>query len=84
MSSIGNMVNKTVLGIIAAVVFVLVGIALGPEVVTAFADINTANMSGIFLGDVLVTIADIVPFIYYLGIVIGGMTMFWAATRTSG
>ena len=81
MSNIGNQVNKTVMGVISAVVFILVGIALGPTVTDAVSDINAANMSGVFMGDVIVTLADFLPFFYYLGIVLGGLALIWASTR---
>jgi len=31
MSAIGNMVNRVVMGVIAAVIFVLIGVALGSQ-----------------------------------------------------
>ena len=81
MSNIGNQVNKTVMGVIGAVVFILVGIALGPTVTDAISDINAANMSDVFMGDVIVTLADFLPFFYYLGIVLGGLALIWAAAQ---
>ena len=81
MSNIGNQVNKTVMGVIGAVVFILVGIALGPTVTDAISDINAANMSEVFMGDVIVTLADFLPFFYYLGIVLGGLALIWAAAQ---
>lgn len=84
MSSIGTLVNKTVMGVITAVIFILVGVALGPTVIAAAADINATSLSGVALADVIVLLADYVPAFYYLGIVIGGMAMIWAATRQNG
>lgn len=81
MSSIGSLVNKTVMGVIAAVIFILVGVALGPTVVSAAGDINATALSGVALADVIVLLADYVPAFYYLGIVLGGIAMIWAATR---
>lgn len=81
MSSIGNLVNRTVMGIITAVIFVLVGVALGPTVITAVADINTTTLSGVPLADVIILLGDYLPAFYYLGIVLGGIAMVWAATR---
>lgn len=83
MSGIGNMVNRTVVGVIGAVVFILVGIALGPEVVSAIADINATSMADVFMGDVIITLADFLPFFYYLGVVLGGLALIWASTRVS-
>lgn len=81
MSAINRLVNNTVMGVIAAAVFILIGVALGPTVTAAAADINATSMSGVFLGDVIVVLAGFLGFFYYLGIVLGGMAMIWAATR---
>ncbi len=81
MSNIGTQVNRTVTGIIAAVVFILVGIALGPTVTTAVADINATSMADVVLGDVIVTLAGFIGFFYYLGIVLGGMAMIWGVVK---
>ena len=83
MSNIGSMVNRTVMGVITAVIFILVGIALGPTVTDAIADINTTSMADVFMGDVIVTLSDFLPFFYYLGIVLGGLALIWASTRTA-
>ncbi|MHC4544165.1 MAG: hypothetical protein ACYTDW_06145, partial [Planctomycetota bacterium] len=66
---------------IGAVVFILVGVALGPTVTTAIADINATSMADVVMGDVVVTLAGFIGFFYYLGIVLGGLAMIWAATR---
>ena len=69
------------MGVISAVIFILVGVALGPTVTTAIADINATSMAGVVMGDVIVTLAGFVGFFYYLGIVLGGLAMIWASTR---
>ena len=79
---IGSLINKTVMGVIAAAVFILVGVALGPTIVAAAADINVTSMADVFLGGVIVTLAGFIGFFYYLGIVLGGMAMIWRATKT--
>jgi hypothetical protein len=79
--NIGGMVNKTVMGVITAVIFILVGIALGPTVVDSIADINATSMASVFMGDVIVTLADFLPFFYYLGIVLGGLGLIWYAVK---
>lgn len=81
MSNIGAQVNRTVMGVISAVIFILVGIALGPTVTDAISDINATSMADVFMGDVIVTLSDFLPFFYYLGIVLGGLALIWAATR---
>lgn len=83
-NSIGKLVNKTVMGVITAVIFILVGVALGPTVISAAGDINATSLAGVALADVIVLLADYVPAFYYLGIVIGGMVMVWAATKSGG
>lgn len=82
MSQIGNMVNKTVMGVVGAAVFILVGVALGPTISEAVAEINATTLSGVPLADVIVLLATYVPAFYYLAIVIGGIAMVWAATRS--
>ncbi|GAH42659.1 unnamed protein product [marine sediment metagenome] len=82
MSSIGRQVNSTVMGVIGAVIFILVGVALGPTVTIAIADINATSMADVVMGDVIVTLAGFVAFFYYLGIVLGGLAMIWATTKT--
>ena len=81
MSSIGNQVNKTVVGVISAVVFILVGVALGPTVTEAAADINATSMADVVMGDVIVTLAGFIGFFYYLGIVLGGLAMIWGVVK---
>ena len=82
MSQIGNMVNKTVMGVVGAAVCILVGVALGPTISEAVAEINATTLSGVPLADVIVLLATYVPAFYYLAIVIGGIAMVWAATRS--
>jgi len=83
MSQIGGMVNRVVMGIIGAVIFVLVGVALGPTVISSVADINATTLSGIPLADVVVLLATYVPAFYYLAIVIGAITLVWATVKYS-
>lgn len=70
------------MGIIAGVIFLSVGVALGPTVVAAAADINATSLAGVELGGVIVFLATLVPAFYYLGIVLGGIMMIWAATKS--
>ena len=83
MSGIGNMVNKTVMGVISAVIFILIGVALGPTVIASVSQINATTLSGVPLADVVVLLGTYVPAFYYLAIVLGGIAMIWAATRSS-
>ena len=90
MSAIGSMVNKTVMGVITAVIFVLIGVALGPTVISSVAEINMTTLTSngttdaVPLASVIILLATYLPAFYYLAIVLGGITMVWAATRSSG
>ena len=83
MSSIGSMVNTTVMGVITAVIFVLVGVALGPTVIESVAYINTSTLSGVPLSGVIILLGEYLPAFYYLAIVLAGITMIWAATKVN-
>ncbi len=83
MSSIGSMVNKTVMGVITAVIFILIGVALGPTVISSVAEINATTLANVPLAGVIVLLGTYLPAFYYLAIVLGGIAMVWAATRTS-
>lgn len=81
MSAIGNMVNKTVMGVIAAVIFILIGVALGPTVIESVIDINATLLADVPLGTVIVLLASYVPAFYYLAVVLGAIAMIWVAAR---
>jgi len=81
MSAIGSMVNRIVMGVIGAAIFILIGVALGPTITSAVADINATTLSGIPLASVIVLLATYVPAFYYLALVIGGITMVWAVVK---
>jgi len=84
MSSIGNMVSRTVMGILAAIIFILVGIALGPTVIEAVVGINATVLSGVPLASVIVLLGEYLPAFYYLAVVLGGMAGIWAAVKFGG
>ena len=81
MSAIGKMVNSTVMGVITAVIFILIGVALGPTVLESVSDINATTLSGVPLAEVIVLLGTYLPAFYYLAIVLGGITMVWIATK---
>ena len=81
MSSIGIMVNKTIMGVISAVIFVLIGVALGPTVISSVAEINATTLANVPLATVIILLAEYLPAFYYLAIVLGGIAMVWAATK---
>ena len=82
MSSIGTMVNKTVMGTIAAVIFILIGVALGPTVISSVADINATTLADVPLSGVIILLGGYLPAFYYLAIVLGGIAMIWAASKS--
>lgn len=81
LSSIGAMVDRTVMGVIGAVIFILIGVALGPTVIESVADINATTLADVPLSGVIILLAGYLPAFYYLAIVLGGIAMVWAATR---
>lgn len=81
MSAIGKMVNKVVMGVIGAVIFILIGVALGPTVISSVADINATTLASTPLSSVIILLATYVPAFYYLAIVLGGIAMVWASTK---
>ena len=82
MSSIGAMVDRTVMGVISAVIFILVGVALGPTVIASVAEINATTLADVPLSSVIILLGTYLPAFYYLAIVLGGITMIWVATRS--
>jgi hypothetical protein len=83
MHGVGDKIQGLILGIITAVILLVVGIALGPTVTTAAADINATSMASVPLGTVLVLLATYIGFFYYLAVVLGMLTAIWAAVRYS-
>ena len=83
---IGSMISRTVMGILSVVIFLLVGIALGPTVIAAVADINATTLrfdenSTIPLAGVIVLLGGYLPAFYYLALVLGAMVGIWAAVK---
>ena len=69
------------MGVIAAAIFLLIGVALGPTIIDSVTDINATTLAGVPLGPVIILLATYVPAFYYLAIVLGGIAMVWAAAR---
>jgi len=84
---ISSMVNNTVMGVLSVVIFLLIGVALGPTVINAVADINmttlTSNgtMSAVPLASVIILLGEYLPAFYYLALVLGAMVGIWAAVH---
>ena len=72
-----------IVGVIMAVVLLLVGVALGPTVLAATADINATTLATVPMGSVIVLLATYVGFFYYLGIILGAISMIWAIVNYS-
>jgi len=80
-SKISNMVNDTVMGVLAVVIFLLIGVALGPTVIASVAEINATTLAGVPLASVIVLLGEYLPAFYYLALVLGGMVGIWAAVH---
>lgn len=81
MSEIGNMVSRTIMAIIGAVIFILIGVALGPTVIASVTEVNATTLAGVPLGSVIVLLGEYLPAFYYLAVVLGGITAVWAAVK---
>ena len=80
-AKISEMVNDTVMGVLSVVIFLLIGVALGPTVIAAVADINATALSGVPLASVIVLLGEYLPAFYYLALVLGVMVGIWAAVH---
>jgi len=80
-AKISDMVNNTVMGVLGVVIFLLIGVALGPTVIAAVADINATTLSGVPLASVIVLLGEYLPAFYYLALVLGAMVGIWAAVH---
>lgn len=80
-TKISGMISNTVMGVLSVVIFVLIGVALGPTVIASVTDINATTLSGIPLASVIVLLATYLPSFYYLALVLGGMVGIWAAVK---
>jgi hypothetical protein len=78
---IGEMVNDTVMGVLAVVIFVAVGIALGPTVIDSMAFVNATTLADVPLNTVVILLATYFPAFYYLALVIGALTAIWAIVK---
>ena len=84
MSEIGKMVSTTIMGIIGAVIFILIGVALGPTVIASVVSINSTTLADVPLGTVIILLGEYLPAFYYLAVVLGGIAAIWAAVRYGG
>ena len=86
-SKISSMISDTIMGVLGVVIFVLIGVALGPTVIAAVTDINATTLSAngtittIPLSSVIILLATYLPSFYYIALVLGGMIGIWAAVK---
>ena len=86
-SRISSMITDTIMGVLGVVIFVLIGVALGPTVIASVADINTTTLTAngtitaIPLTSVIILLATYLPSFYYIALVLGGMVGIWAAVK---
>jgi len=80
-NKIGSMVSNTVMSVLGVIIFMLIGIALGPTVISSVAEINSTTLSGVPLASVIILLGEYLPAFYYLAIVLGGMAGIWAAVK---
>jgi uncharacterized protein YneF (UPF0154 family) len=78
---ISSMVNDTVMGVLAVVIFLLIGVALGPTVIASVVYINATTLSGVPLASVIVLLGEYIPAFYYLALVLGAMVGIWAVVK---
>jgi len=84
MSAIGHMVSRTIMGIIGAVIFILIGVALGPTVIASVIGINATVLAGVPLASVIILLGEYLPAFYYLAVVLGGIAAIWASVKYGG
>ena len=78
---ISNMITDTIMGVLGVVIFVLVGVDLGPTVIASVADINATTLGSMPLATVIILLATYLPSFYYIAVVLGGMVGIWAAVK---
>jgi hypothetical protein len=80
-SKISSMVNNTVMGVLGVVIFLLIGVALGPTVISSVTEINATTLVGVPLASVIILLGEYLPAFYYLALVLGAMVGIWAAVH---
>jgi len=69
------------MGVLAVVIFVLIGVALGPTVIASVTEINATTLAGVPLASVIILLGEYLPAFYYLALVLGAMVGIWAAVH---
>lgn len=81
MVSLGDMIERIVVGIIGVVLWVSIGVGMGPTLITATGLINATTLSGVPLADTIVLLGTYIGAFYYLGIALGAIIMIWAVVN---
>lgn len=76
-------VTSLIIGVVMAVVFLVVGVYLGPTVITYFGWVNATALADVELGSVVVLFASFGSLFYYLTIIGGAIVMLVAAARAA-
>lgn len=72
-----NMIQRVVVGIIAVVLWVSIGVGMGPTLLAATGLINATTLSGVPLADTIVLLGTWIGAFYYLGLALGAILMIW-------
>lgn len=72
-----SMIQRVVVGIIAVVLWVSIGVGMGPTLLAATGLINATTLSGVPLADTIVLLGTWIGAFYYLGIALGAILMIW-------
>jgi flagellar biosynthesis protein FliQ len=78
------MIERVVVGIIAVVLWVSIGVGMGPTLLSATGLINATTLSGVPLADTIVLLGTWIGAFYYLGLALGAILMIWAVVNFNG
>lgn len=79
--NLGDMIERIVVGIIGVVLWVSIGVGMGPALLTATGLINATTLSGVPLADTIVLLGTYVGSFYFLGIALGAIIMIWGVVN---
>jgi hypothetical protein len=81
MANLTGMIERVVVGIISVVLWVSIGVGMGPTLLAATGLINATVLSGVPLADTIVLLSTWIGAFYYLGIALGAILMIWAVVN---
>ena len=79
--NLGAMIERVVVGIIAVVLWISIGVGLGPTLLSSAGLINATTLSGVPLADTIVLLGTYIGAFYYLGLAIGAIGMIWGIVK---